>query len=73
VVRTVADRAPVVGSPIHQATEGGCRAAIITAVNQTADGVLVDVTQFTPAGGTVPFVHLTYGTAPGQWHYLDED
>lgn len=69
----MADRDPYVAAMVHRAVEGGqCRAAAIVAVNQVPDGVLVDVTEFTTAGGVVPFVHLVHGTQPGSWHWPDE-
>lgn len=58
---------------VHRVTTGGCRAAVITDIHQLPDGVTVDITEFTLAGGAVPFVGLTYGTQPGSWHWADED
>jgi hypothetical protein len=68
----VTDRAPYVAGMVHRATDGGCRAAVITAVHQGADGVVVDLTEFTVAGGAVPFAGLPHGTQPGSWHWPDE-
>lgn len=71
-MRAVADRAPFVAGMVHRATDGGCRAAVITAVHQLPDGVVVDLTEFTLAGGAVPFAQLSHGTQPGSWHWPDE-
>lgn len=70
---TLADRPPYVAGMIHRATEGGCRAAVITDTHQLPGGVTVDLTEFTLAGGAVPFAGLSYGVQPGSWHWPDED